>query len=64
MIEDIEGEVWKSIPGFNGRYMVSNMGRIKSLRYGRWNHGEHLIALAKVKGYLKFCTRGSDGDKV
>ena len=26
-------EVWKDIPGFEGRYQVSNLGRIKSLDY-------------------------------
>ena len=25
-----ENEVWEDIPGFNGRYQVSNMGRVKS----------------------------------
>lgn len=30
-LEDFEGEVWKDIPGYEGWYQVSNMGRIKSL---------------------------------
>lgn len=30
-LEDFEGEVWKDIPEFEGFYMASNMGRIKSL---------------------------------
>lgn len=33
MIEDIEGEVWKPVPGWETRYAVSNMGRVKSLNY-------------------------------
>lgn len=28
-------ELWKDIPGYEGDYMVSNLGRIKSLKYGR-----------------------------
>jgi hypothetical protein len=28
---DIPGEVWKDIPGFEGSYQASNMGRVKSL---------------------------------
>ena len=30
-------EVWKDIKGFEGRYQVSNMGRIKSLKYLKKN---------------------------
>lgn len=30
-MEDIEGEVWKSIVGFEGLYEVSDLGRVKSL---------------------------------
>ena len=29
-IEDLENEIWKTIPEYNGRYQVSNMGRVKS----------------------------------
>lgn len=28
-------EVWKDIPGYEGKYQVSNYGRVKSLNYGR-----------------------------
>lgn len=28
-------EIWKDIKGYEGRYMVSNKGRILSLKYGR-----------------------------
>lgn len=34
-LKDILFEYWKDIPGYEGRYKVSNLGRIKSLkRYG------------------------------
>ena len=39
-LEDLEGEGWRSIEGFDGVYMVSNYGRIKSLsrcRRNKWN---------------------------
>ena len=26
-------EIWKDIAGYEGRYMVSNFGRVKSMRY-------------------------------
>lgn len=29
-IQDLEGEVWKDIQGYEGLYQVSNMGRVKS----------------------------------
>ncbi|MGC8718421.1 MAG: NUMOD4 domain-containing protein [Thermodesulforhabdaceae bacterium] len=27
-----ESEIWKDIPGYEGRYQASNLGRIKSLK--------------------------------
>jgi len=30
-IEDLEGEVWKPVVGYEGYYEVSNLGRVKSL---------------------------------
>ncbi|OQA35782.1 MAG: NUMOD4 motif protein [Candidatus Dependentiae bacterium ADurb.Bin331] len=30
-IKDLSGEIWKEIPGFEGRYKASNLGRIKSV---------------------------------
>lgn len=30
-LEDMEGEIWKDIIGYDGYYQVSNLGRIKSL---------------------------------
>src|SRR5262245_11515599 len=38
-LEDIEGEVWEDVPGFDGTYHISNYGRIKSLR--RWKGAVH-----------------------
>lgn len=29
-LEDMPGEVWKEIPDYNGVYLVSNLGRVKS----------------------------------
>ena len=46
-------EEWKDIEGFEGRYMVSNKGRVKSLNYS--NNGKEGIINAKDngKGYLR-----------
>lgn len=32
-IENLEGEIWKPVLGWEGFYEVSNMGRVKSLNY-------------------------------
>jgi hypothetical protein len=57
-MKDFEGEVWESIPDFDGYYSASNMGRVKSER-----------RLTR-KGYytkeriLKQCRTGTHGLKV
>lgn len=33
-------EIWKDVPGYEGRYMVSNFGRIKSIKV--WNGNKYL----------------------
>ncbi len=40
-LDDLPGEIWKPIPGFEGRHEVSNMGRVKNpkrkiVRTNRW----------------------------
>lgn len=35
-------EVWKDIPNFEGRYLVSNLGRVKSIKYRHHNKEEIL----------------------
>ena len=32
-IPDLPNEEWRAVQGFDGKYLVSNMGRIKSLKY-------------------------------
>lgn len=45
-------EIWKDIKGFEGRYQVSNTGKVKSLRFGGHN-GERLMKLSEHhSGYL------------
>lgn len=46
----VEEEIWKDVVGFEGLYMVSNLGRVKSLNY---NHtGQERILRANGKRYL------------
>lgn len=52
MVTNLEGEVWKPVKGYEGKYEVSNMGRVKSLNYR--NHGGIKILKPTVNhaGYL------------
>lgn len=60
-------EVWKDIKGFEGRYQVSNLGRVRSLDWprhrgrilklmigSRW--GYYVAHLSHVDGYAKTCS--------
>lgn len=43
-------EIWKCVPGYEGVYQVSSLGRIKSKRFNK----ERLLTLSPTKdGYLK-----------
>lgn len=53
-LDEMPNEVWRDIVGYEGLYVVSNMGRIKSLardkKYSR--HWEQIIKQQNVNGYL------------
>lgn len=45
-------EIWKDIQGYEGRYQISNYGRVKSLNYHR-ERREVILMLKKTRtGYL------------
>lgn len=53
-ILDLPGEEWKDIPGFDGRYQISNKGRVKSTKWGRWKGNPRLLKPSiVVKGHYK-----------
>ena len=55
-------EVWKDVPGYEGLYQVSDLGRVKSLNYRRTGK-EQILKPAKDKnGYLQvhLCNDGED----
>ena len=61
-------EIWKDIKGFEGRYQVSNMGRVRSLDRWSLNERPHFIkgimlnpSLNKRSGYLRVSL--SDGHR-
>ena len=64
-VESEYGEIWKPVAGYEGRYEISNHGRVKSckrFRSGKGNAdtliGERLlVASHDHSGYLKVCLR-------
>lgn len=53
-------EIWKDYPGFEGRYQVSNLGRVKSLNYHRERREFILVPIIDKGGYeiVKLCLDG------
>lgn len=46
-------EIWKPISGYEEKYMVSNLGRVKSLKDSYGNYREKILKPGKVgSGYL------------
>lgn len=59
MVDIVEGEVWRDILGFEGYYMISNIGRVKSVKRYYSNSKRTSIVQEKIRkltndrGYLK-----------
>lgn len=51
-IPDLPNEEWRQIEGYCGKYLVSNMGRIKSLKHA---NARLLTAFPNNKGYYRVC---------
>lgn len=63
--EELETEEWKAIPGFNGVYEVSNLGRVRSW-WGNWRKGKRNKILAvriSSNGYVKVKLSKHEGEK-
>ena len=55
-------EIWKDIKGFEGKYQISNLGRVKSLQ--RNGRPERILRLNLIKGYAyTTLSNGSRGNK-
>lgn len=52
-------EVWRDVVGFEGKYMVSNDGRVKSLSYMRTGVERELKQQTDKDGYKTVCIGGS-----
>lgn len=45
-------EIWKDIPGYEGKYQVSNHGRVKSLKFAKTGKPGIMKQQSNPKGYL------------
>lgn len=49
-------EIWKDVPGYEGRYKVSSAGRVVGKRSGLKNEAWFMLASNKHEfGYLRYC---------
>jgi hypothetical protein len=48
-LDDMQGEIWKDIQGYDGYYQVSNFGRIKSLSRLVWNGFSSHLTKDKIR---------------
>lgn len=46
-------EIWKPVPGYEGRYEISNLGRVKSLNYLHNTGREQILKPNKIKNNKK-----------
>lgn len=44
-------EVWRDIPGYEGKYQVSNIGNVRSLHYRNTNKAQRLNSVINEGGY-------------
>ena len=58
----IQGEEWRNIDGYEGKYMVSNLGRVKSLNYKHTKKSHLLSQTMGSKGYL-YVTLSKNGKR-
>lgn len=52
MVQNLENEIWKPVKGYESRYEVSNMGRVKSLSYQRTGEERLLSQVCMSGNYL------------
>lgn len=50
-IEDLPGEEWRDIPSWEGRYQVSNLGRVKSVSFASYKGAALLSYRDNKRGY-------------
>ena len=56
-------EIWKDIDGYNGRYKVSNLGRVKSFARSYKTNDGRLLSATSTRGYMYVCLTAKNGKK-
>lgn len=56
-------EEWKNIKGYEGLYQVSNLGRVRSLKYRKTNNTNILKLSIDNRGYQRICLFKNDKRK-
>ncbi len=61
-IQNLEGEIWKEVPDFNGKYLASSCGRIKNMqpmKSDRYHHDSpYIVGISTTKrGYKRVVIR-------
>ena len=52
-LENLENEEWRDIEGYNGKYQVSSLGRVKSLKDNKGNSRDKILSQCECSnGYL------------
>jgi hypothetical protein len=57
-LEDMDGEIWKDIEGYEGHYQISSFGRLKSFK--KFKEGFILSNVNSKKGYFSVVLRYKD----
>ena len=60
-IDDLPGEVWKPIHGYEGKYDVSNLGRVKRIEQDRIIHRHGKPFIQHVEARIMKASLDSDG---
>ena len=56
-------EIWKDIKGFEGRYQVSNLGRVRSLDWPGHRGIMRKLTINKRWGYYRMCLVNAEGQR-
>jgi hypothetical protein len=54
-------EEWREIPGFNGRYFASNIGRVKSIDFSYTHYWRGILKTNTVKGRILIQSKSYNG---
>lgn len=59
-MENFNNEIWKDIKGYEGKYQISNYGRVKSLNYRNTHKEKILTSFDNGNGYLHIGLRNGN----